>query len=52
MNVNLTCVSVAMLILTALDDRARATVPASQFEHSTDRETEREKKLFTEVRIK
>jgi len=37
------CVSVAILILTAIDDRARATVPASQIEHSTDREKEREK---------
>lgn len=52
MNTNLMCVSVAVLILMVLDDRARATVPASQFEHPTDREKGREKKLLTEVCIK
>ena len=30
MNMNLMCVSAAILILTALDDRAGATVPTSQ----------------------
>ena len=46
------CVSVAMLILTALDDRASATVSASHIEHPTDGEKERDKKLLTEVCIK
>lgn len=41
MNMNLMCVSVAILILTALDDRARATVSASQIEHLTDGERKR-----------
>jgi hypothetical protein len=44
------CVSVAMLILTALDHRARATVPASQFEHPPDRGKEREKKIRNYLR--
>jgi hypothetical protein len=39
----LMCLSVAILILTALDDQARASVPASQIEHPTDKEKEREK---------
>jgi len=46
------CVSVSMLILTALDDRASATVSASHIEHPTDGEKERDKKLLTEVCIK
>jgi len=46
------CVSVAILILTALDDRAWATVSASHIEHPTDGEKERDKKLLTEVCIK
>jgi hypothetical protein len=53
MNMNLMRVSMAVLILTSLDDQAKATVPASQIEHPTDREKERkrkrEKKLLTEV---
>ena len=46
------CVSVAILILTAQDDRAGATVPSSQIKHPRDREREKEKTLLTEVYIK
>jgi len=35
-----------MLILTALDNRARATVCASHIEHPTDKEKEREREPY------